>query len=66
MKDARHRLLSGVRVSDLVLEELRAAQHKGRPPEALWLHLAEQWATSALQAIVVAYYERKRRRAGYR
>jgi hypothetical protein len=64
-KDARHRLLSGVRVSILVLEELRSAQREGRPYDAPLMMVSAQWAEAKLREVVVAYYERKRRRAGY-
>jgi hypothetical protein len=64
--DARHRLLSGVRVSILVLEELRSAQREGRPYDAPLMMVSAQWAEAKLRGIVVAYYKRQRRRAGYR
>jgi hypothetical protein len=65
-EDARHRLLSGVRVSILVLEELRSAQREGRPFDAPLMMVSAQWADAKLREIVREHYIRQRRRAGYR
>jgi hypothetical protein len=63
---ARYRLLSGVRVSLLVLEEIRSAQKEGRlvdPPRML---LAAEWGAEKLREIVVAEHERRVRCARFR
>jgi hypothetical protein len=65
-EDARHRLLRGVRVSIMVLEEIRSAQKEGRLYDAPRMLLAAEWGAERLREIVAAYYIRQRRRAGYR
>jgi hypothetical protein len=62
----RRRLLSGVRVTILIFEEIRLAQKDGRGHDPSMMHAAASWAAEALREVVGDYYERRRRRLGYR
>jgi hypothetical protein len=64
--DARHRLLSGARVSLLVIEEIRAAQKEGRPFDAVAAHAMAIWAQGELRIVVLQGQIERKRKAGYR
>jgi hypothetical protein len=64
----RRRLMTQVRVSLLVLEELRAAQEEGRPLRCARADMRKgaEWAERELRSLVWNYYDMQTRRAGYR
>jgi hypothetical protein len=65
-EEARIRLLSGVRVSLLVLSEVRLAMREGRDHCPVAMHAAAEWALVALDAEVWTYNQRRKRRDALR
>jgi hypothetical protein len=49
------RLLSGLRVSTIVIEEIRAAQRDGSPHDPAAMEVAAAWALRSLTRVVGDY-----------
>jgi hypothetical protein len=64
----RRRLMTRVRVSLLVIEELRTVQEDGRPLRCTRADMRKgaEWAERELRNLVWNYYDMQTRRAGYR
>lgn len=66
MATTRTRLLSGVRVSALVVAELRAAQREGRRLDGRAMEQAARWAVAELWLLGLYGRAFRRKRAAYR